>query len=50
MAAILEEQRVILRFDDTVFTDTSGGVTESDEVSLTVCGGDLILIRLDITG
>ena len=46
MAAILEEQRVIVRFDNTVFTDTSGALTESDEVRMTVCGGDLVLIRL----
>ena len=46
MARILEKQRVILRFDDTVFTSATGGVAESDEVSLSVCGGDLVLIRL----
>jgi len=46
MAAILEKQRVILRFDDSVFTDTTGDVAGSDEVSLSVCGGDLVLIRL----
>ncbi len=46
MAAILEKQRVILRFDDSVFTDTTGDVAKSDEVSLSVCGGDLVLIRL----
>lgn len=47
MAAILEKQRVILRFDDSVFTDTTGDAAKSDEVSLSVCGGDLVLIRLD---
>jgi phospholipid/cholesterol/gamma-HCH transport system ATP-binding protein len=46
MAGILEKQRVILRFGDTVFTSATGGVAESDEVSLSVCGGDLVLIRL----
>ena len=46
MAAIVEKQRVILRFDDTVFTDTTRALAKSDEVSLTVCGGDLVLIRL----
>jgi hypothetical protein len=46
MARILEKQRVIIRFDDTVFTSATGGVAESDEVSLSVCGGDLVLIRL----
>jgi phospholipid/cholesterol/gamma-HCH transport system ATP-binding protein len=46
MTAILEKQRIILRFDDSVFTDTTGDVVKSDEVSLSVCGGDLVLIRL----
>jgi len=46
MARILEKQRVIIRFDDTIFTDTIGVVAKSDEVNLTVCGGDLVLIRL----
>jgi phospholipid/cholesterol/gamma-HCH transport system ATP-binding protein len=46
MAVILEKQRVILRFDDTVLTSTSGGVAESDEFSLSVCSGELVLIRL----
>ena len=46
MAAILEKQRVILRFDDSVFADTTGDVAKSDEVSLSVCSGDLVLIRL----
>ena len=46
MTAILEKQRVILRFDDSGFTDTTGDVAKSDEVSLSVCGGDLVLIRL----
>jgi phospholipid/cholesterol/gamma-HCH transport system ATP-binding protein len=46
VAAILEKRRVILRFDDTVFTNATGVVAESDEVSLSVCAGDLVLIRL----
>ena len=46
MAAILEKQRVILRFDESVFTDTTGDLAKSDEVSLSVGGGDLVLIRL----
>ncbi|MGD9078664.1 MAG: ATP-binding cassette domain-containing protein [Desulfobacterales bacterium] len=46
MAAILEKQRVILRFDESVFTDTTGNLAKSDEVSLSVGGGDLVLIRL----
>ena len=46
MAVIPENQRVILQFDDTVFTRTISGVAESGEVSLSVCAGDLVLIRL----
>ncbi len=46
MAVIVEKQRVILQFDDTIFTDTTGGIAESDEVSLSVCGGELVMIRL----
>ncbi|MGD9120609.1 MAG: hypothetical protein PVG59_07995, partial [Desulfobacterales bacterium] len=46
MAAIVKRQRVILQFDDTVFTDTSGAVAQADEVNLSACAGDLILIRL----
>ena len=46
MTATVKRQRVILQFDDTVFTDTSGDVARSDEVSLSACAGDLILIRL----
>ena len=46
MTTIVDRQRVILQFDDTVFPDSSGTVTQSDEISLTIHGGDLILIRL----
>jgi phospholipid/cholesterol/gamma-HCH transport system ATP-binding protein len=46
MSVILEKQRVILRFDKFVFRSRTGGGAASDEVSLRVCGGDLVLIRL----
>lgn len=46
MAGILEKQRVILRFDDSVFASATGGVAASNKVSLSVCGGDLVMIRL----
>ncbi|MGD8962667.1 MAG: hypothetical protein PVF29_03730 [Desulfobacterales bacterium] len=46
MTATVKRQRVILQFDDTVFTDTSGAVARSHEVSLSAFAGDLILIRL----
>jgi phospholipid/cholesterol/gamma-HCH transport system ATP-binding protein len=46
MAVILQKQRVILRFDDTVFASTTHGPAASGEVSLNVCSGELFLIRL----
>ena len=46
MAVILEKQRVILRFDKFVFRSRTGAGAASDEISLNVCGGDLVLIRL----
>ena len=46
MAVIFEKQRVILRFDEVVFSSPTGDGARSDEVSLSVCGGDLVLIRL----
>lgn len=46
MAAKIKRQRVILQFYNTVFTDTSGAGAQSDEINLTACAGDLILIRL----
>jgi phospholipid/cholesterol/gamma-HCH transport system ATP-binding protein len=46
MAVILQKQRVILRFDDTVFASTTHGPAKSNEVGLSVCSGELFLIRL----
>jgi phospholipid/cholesterol/gamma-HCH transport system ATP-binding protein len=46
MAMILQKQRVIIRFDDTVFASTTQGPVTSGEVSLNVCSGELFLIRL----
>lgn len=46
MAVILEKQRVILKFEDTVFTSAIRGIAESNEVSLSICSGELVLIRL----
>ncbi len=46
MAVIFEKQRVILRFDEVIFGNPAGDGAGSDEVSLNVCGGDLVLIRL----
>ena len=40
------KQRVILKFDSTVFTRKTADASRSGEVSITVCGGDLVLIRL----
>ena len=46
MAVILQKQRVIVRFDDTVFASTTHGPAKSNEVGLSVCSGELFLIRL----
>ena len=46
MAAIVDRQRVILKFDGAVFSDTSGAVDTSEGVSMNICGGDMVLIRL----
>ncbi|GAH38483.1 unnamed protein product, partial [marine sediment metagenome] len=46
MAVILEKQRVVLRFKDAVLMTENYGGTESDELNLSVCGGDLVLVRL----
>ncbi len=46
MPVLLNKQRNILQFEDTIFTDTSGVAAASDEVSLSIYGGDLVLIRL----
>jgi phospholipid/cholesterol/gamma-HCH transport system ATP-binding protein len=43
---ILQKQRVIVRFDNTIFASTTGASAESGEVSLSVCSGDLFLSRL----
>ena len=46
MAVILEKQRVVLRFEDTVLMTENYGVAESDKLNLSVCSGDLVLMRL----
>ena len=46
MVVILQKQRVIVRFDDTVFASTTHGPAKSNEVGLSVCSGELFLIRL----
>jgi phospholipid/cholesterol/gamma-HCH transport system ATP-binding protein len=46
MAVILENQRIVLRFEDTVLTTDPYGRSVSDELNLEVFGGDFFLIRL----
>jgi phospholipid/cholesterol/gamma-HCH transport system ATP-binding protein len=46
MAVILKKQRVVLRFEETVLMTETYGSAESDEPSLSVYSGDLVLIRL----
>ena len=46
MAVILEKQRVVLRFEDTVLMTETYGSAESNELSLSVCSGELVLIRI----
>ncbi|MGD8889329.1 MAG: hypothetical protein PVF53_13005, partial [Desulfobacterales bacterium] len=46
MAVILEKQRVVLRFEDTVLTTDPYARSVSDELNLEVFGGDFFLIRL----
>lgn len=46
MAVIFEKRRVILRFDEVVFRSTTQDAADSEGVSLSVRGGDLLLIRL----
>ena len=46
MAVILEKQRVVLRFEDTVLTTDPYGRSVSDELNLELFGGDFFLIRL----
>jgi phospholipid/cholesterol/gamma-HCH transport system ATP-binding protein len=46
MAVILKKQRVVLRFEETVLMTETYGSAESDEPSLSVYSGELVLIRL----
>jgi phospholipid/cholesterol/gamma-HCH transport system ATP-binding protein len=46
MAVLLEKQRIVLRFEDTVLTTDTYARNISDEFNLEVFGGDLFLIRL----
>jgi phospholipid/cholesterol/gamma-HCH transport system ATP-binding protein len=46
MAVILEKQRIVLRFENTVLTTDPYGGGGSDELNINVFGGDLFLIRL----
>jgi phospholipid/cholesterol/gamma-HCH transport system ATP-binding protein len=46
MVALLEKQRIVLRFEDTVLKRDSYARNVSDEFNLEVFGGDLFLIRL----
>jgi len=46
MVALLEKQRIVLRFESTVLTTDSYERNVSDEFNLEVFGGDLFLIRL----
>lgn len=46
MAVIINRQRVVLRLEETVVTTESYGTAESDELSLSIYSGDLVLIRL----
>jgi phospholipid/cholesterol/gamma-HCH transport system ATP-binding protein len=46
MAVILQKQRVIIRFDDTIFASTTPGAAASGELSLNICSGELFLVRL----
>lgn len=46
MAVILEQQRIVLRFEDAVLTTDRYARSVSEELNLEVCGGDLFLIRL----
>ncbi len=45
MAVILHKQRVILKLEDTVFTSAIRGIAESNELRLSICSGELALIR-----
>jgi phospholipid/cholesterol/gamma-HCH transport system ATP-binding protein len=46
MAVILKKQRVVLRFEETVLMTETYGTAGSDELSLSIYSGDLVLIRL----
>jgi len=46
VAVILEKQRIVIRFEDTVLTTDPYGRSVSAELNLEVFGGDLFLIRL----
>ena len=46
MAVILEKQRVILKFEETVFTSAMRGIAESNKLDLSICSGELVLVRL----
>jgi phospholipid/cholesterol/gamma-HCH transport system ATP-binding protein len=46
MAVILEQQRIVLRFEDAVLTTDRYAKSVTEELNLEVCGGDLFLIRL----
>jgi phospholipid/cholesterol/gamma-HCH transport system ATP-binding protein len=46
MAVVLEKQRIVLRFVDTVLTTDRYSRSVLDELNLEVFGGDLLLFRL----
>ena len=46
MAVILKKQRLVLRFEETVPLTETYGIAGSDELSLSVYSGDLVMIRL----
>ena len=46
MAMILEKQRVVLRFEKALLMTETYGTARSDELSLIVYSGELVLIRL----
>jgi phospholipid/cholesterol/gamma-HCH transport system ATP-binding protein len=46
MAVVLEKQRIVLRFEDTVLTTHRYSRSVLDELNLEVFGGDLFLFRL----
>jgi phospholipid/cholesterol/gamma-HCH transport system ATP-binding protein len=46
MVVLLEKQRIVLRFENTVLTTDPYGRSVSDELNLEVSGADFFLIRL----